>query len=269
MGAGCVSTGILPPFRSVAPVIEREDVGPVTVLRLSHGKANALDIDLVEAMGAEFSALAGDGAYRAVVLTGTGSIFSAGVDLFRVLEGGNEYIEEFIPALSGAFSQLFMLPLPVIAAINGHAIAGGCVLASACDYRLMSSGTGTIGVPELRVQVPFPTVAIEILRFAAAGAHFQELVYHGRTYLGAEAYERGLIDEIVPEGELVSRAIEVGTRLQGIPRETFLLTKRQVRQPALDRIERLGDALDAKVRELWLSPATRDAIESYVAERLG
>jgi enoyl-CoA hydratase/carnithine racemase len=250
-------------------MIQREDHGAVTVLRMQRGKANAFDVELVAALHEHLDALAEGPDYRAIVLTGTGSIFSAGVDLFRVVRGGKAYVDDFVPAFIRTFTMLFALPSPVIAAINGHAIAGGCVLASACDFRIMVDGEGTIGVPELRVQVPFPTIALEILRFASARAHLQELVYLGRTYLPQEAYERGLIDELVTKDELLPRAIEIAHRLQSIPRETFGLTKNQVRQPTMDRVQGVAADQDARVLDRWRSPDTLSAIQRYLDERFG
>src|SRR5439155_1274578 len=95
-----------------------------------------------------------------LVLVGTGSAFSAGVDLFRILDGGDDYVARFIPALSGAFDDLFAYRRPVVAAVNGHAIAGGCVIAACADYRLMAEGRGRIGVPEQLVGVAFPAIAL-------------------------------------------------------------------------------------------------------------
>lgn len=250
-------------------MIQREDHGVVTILRMQRGKANAFDVELVAALHEHLHALAEGPDYRAIVLTGTGSIFSAGVDLFRVVRGGNTYVDEFVPAFIRTFTMLFALPNPVIAAINGHAIAGGCVLASACDFRIMVDGEGTIGVPELRVQVPFPTIALEILRFASARAHLQELVYLGKTYRPQEAYERGLIDELVTKEELLPRAIEIAHRLQGIPRETFVLTKNQVRQPTMDRVQSVAANQDARVLDRWRAPDTLSAIQRYLDERFG
>ncbi len=256
-----------PPFPDGDVVIDRTDRGPVTILRMEHGKANAFDLALIGGLEAQLDAIAQDASYRSVVVTGTGSIFSAGVDLFRVVEGGIEYLDQFLPAFIRTFRKLFTLPFPVIAAINGHAIAGGCVLASACDFRLMQDGDETIGVPGLRVQVPFPSVAIEILRFAAASAHLQELVYLGKTYLARDAYQRGLIDEVVQPEMLLERATEVALRLHEIPAETFALAKAQVRKPAVDAMDRHNPAEDAKVLALWRSPDTHAAIERYLAER--
>jgi enoyl-CoA hydratase len=110
--------------------IERE--GAVTVLRIEHGKVQAMDLEQMTAFSETLDELR---SLRpgAVILTGTGSAFSAGVDLPRILEGGPHYVKKFLPALCDGIQKLFAFPRPVIAAVNGHAIAGGCVFVCACD----------------------------------------------------------------------------------------------------------------------------------------
>jgi enoyl-CoA hydratase len=104
-------------------MLEHEVDGPVHLLRLAHGKVNAMDIELVAAVTARVGELAGQAG--AVVLTGTGAVFSAGVDLRRVVDGGTEYGERFLPALADMFDTVFGAPVSIVAAINGWAIAGG------------------------------------------------------------------------------------------------------------------------------------------------
>ena len=98
---------------------------------------------------------------KAVVLTGQGKIFSAGVDLKRLSEGGADYIRKFLPVLHKLYDTVFYHPKPVVAAINGHAIAGGCVLACCADRRIMAREGGRIGVTESLVGVPFPALAFD------------------------------------------------------------------------------------------------------------
>ena len=236
----------------------------ILVVRLDHGKAHALDLELSRALAQTTREIESNADVRAVVLTGTGSIFCAGVDMFRVLDGGSEYVDSFVTSMAETLKSLFQLSLPVVAAINGHAIAGGCVLAAACDYRIMARGTGTIGVPELTVGMPFPLVAIEILRFATSEAHLQELVYRGRTYPVEEAYERGLVDELSEPESLQERALEVAQQVGSEPSARFRITKRQLRGPALELMKRAQET-DAEVRAAWKDPATLDAIRRYVA----
>lgn len=245
---------------------ETVDAGILT-LRLEHGKVNALDVELLERLAAGIDRLEGTDHLRAAVLTGSGSIFSAGVDLQRLLDGGVSYMRRFVPLLADTFHRLFACSKPVVAAVNGHAIAGGCVLAAACDYRLMARGPGTIGVPELRVGLPFPLVAIEILRFATSTAHLQELVYQGTTYPTDVAYERGLVDEVVGPNAVADRAHAVARRLAAEPVARFRLTKRQLRAPTLAAIAAHAAETDALVLAEWERPETLAAIRAYLDSR--
>lgn len=245
-------------------MITRENRDDIAILRINHGKANALDLSLLEALGQEL----GDARdARAVVLTGTGSMFSAGVDLFRLLEGGAPAIGAFLDALDSAILRLFELSVPVVAAVNGHAIAGGGILVEACDYRIMSGGK--IGVPELLVGVPFPVAALEVVRFATPPQHVQKIAYTGRTYGTEDALAHGLIDEIASPDVLETRALEVAAQFGAIPRESFALAKRTLREPTLRRIAEARASIDRDVRRIWADPATHDSIRAYLAKTVG
>jgi enoyl-CoA hydratase len=243
-------------------MIEREATNDILTLRLAHGKANALDLELCEALTRELRAA--DGA-RAVILTGSGSIFCAGVDLFRMTNEGGDYVARFFPALRETLHELVRFPRPVVAAANGHAIAGGCLLVAACDHRLMSGGK--IGVPELLVGLPFPAIAIEILRLAA-GRQAPALAYSGATLAPDEARAAGLIDEVVAADALPGRATAAATRLAAIPPESFRLTKMQLRAPYLAAAEALA-AHDEDVRAVWETPERHAGIRDYLAKTVG
>ena len=242
-------------------MIHREDRDGIAVLRIEHGKANTLDMESCNAVVEAFEH-AGDA--RAVVLTGAGRIFSAGVDLFRVLEEGKPYIEAFVPAMCRAFERVFIHPAPVVAAANGHAIAGGCLLVAAADQRLMAQGAARIGIPELQVGVPFPPIALEIMRFATPPQHFRTIVYRAETYEPAAALELGLIDEVVDPDALLDRALATAERLASVPADTFAITKREIRRPAMDRIRSLAQTTAQEVQAQWLEPRTLDRIRAYL-----
>src|SRR5579872_1791909 len=140
-----------------AAMIETSSEDGIAIVTLRHGKANALDIALCDELAARFAELRATDA-RAVIVTGQGKIFSAGVDLRQVSAGGADYIRKFLPQLHRLYDAIFFHPRPVVAAINGHAIAGGCVLACCADRRILARG-GRIGMTELLVGVPFPALA--------------------------------------------------------------------------------------------------------------
>jgi enoyl-CoA hydratase len=242
-------------------MIERDETDGIVTLRLAHGKANALDVELLDAL---IQALAGAADARAVILTGTGTIFSAGVDLFRMVDEGEAYVRRFFPLLCDFIRALVGFPAPLVVAANGHAIAGGGVMVMAGDYRLMAEGNGRVGVPELMVGVPFPASALEVVRSAVPPHRLNALMYMGRTLQPAEALAWGLVDEVAPAETLMDRAREVAAHLAGIAPDAFRLNKAMLRAPVLERIAQ-SERLDAQALVLWLSIDTHARIRDYLA----
>jgi enoyl-CoA hydratase len=238
-------------------MLDLEERGEVAIMRLQHGKVNALDLELLLAITEAMRAV--DQA-RAVVITGSGSVFSAGVDLQRIVAGGPSYVREFLPALSDSFMAIFGHPGPVVAAVNGHAIAGGCVIAAACDVRLMAQGK--IGLAELSVGVPFPPAAMEIMRHAI-GPAIGHLVLTAVLLDPAQAQSIGLIQHVCTAEILLESAVDRARQMARTPADVFSVSKRQLQQPARDRIAARSGEAEAVV-EMWSSDRTRDAIALYL-----
>ncbi|MGH9016988.1 MAG: enoyl-CoA hydratase/isomerase family protein [Acidimicrobiales bacterium] len=243
-------------------MIDIERHGAVALLRWDRPKVHALDVDLLGALLAALDTVEASDA-GALVLTGTGRVFSAGVDLQQVLDGGADYLERFIPLLIAAFARLFSSPLPVVAAVNGAAVAGGCVLACACDRRV-AVHSARIGASELLVGVPFPVSALEILRWAC-GDRTEEVVLTGTLYAGDDAVGVGLAHELTAPDGLVDRALAVADALAAVPSGAFRLAKAQLRRATVDRIAADAPLVDPEVRALWSAPETTEAIRAQVA----
>jgi enoyl-CoA hydratase len=249
-------------------VIHRELDQDIGVLRLDRPPMNALDLELLEEIDDALREAEASRA-RALVLTGTGPAFSAGADLFSVLEQGPEYVEPASRALPGVFSRLFQFPRPVVAALNGHAIAGGAILTWASDYRIAADTDLRIGVTELAVGVPYPTWALEIVRFAVPPQVLQEVVYLARNYPPRQALEKGLLDEVVDPTELMERGLQVAERMARIPTETFSLTKRALRGPTVSRVATASIRDDPEVSRMWGSESVRDSIRAFLRKTFG
>jgi enoyl-CoA hydratase len=253
---------------SGGPEVRLERRGAVALLQMKDGKANTFDLGFLRDLGAAFDeARLHDG--RAVVLTGSGAIFSGGVDLFQVLDGGHRYVAELLPLLRKTLEMVFDFPLPVVAALNGHALAGGCILALACDHRVAADRAMKLGIPELVAGVPFIYIGIEIARSALAEGALRDLVYSGRALGLEEALRAGMVDEIVPADRVLERAVEVAEELARIPGVSFGITKHQLRLSALDRCARLGTAADDRTVQAWSAPETHAALRSYLERILG
>jgi enoyl-CoA hydratase len=147
---------------------------------------------------------------------------------------------------------VFTFDRPVVAAVNGHAIAGGCVLACCADVRLMAAGKGRMGIPEIKVGVPFPRVPLEVMVHAVGPKVAGRLVLRADTLLPADALELGLVDEVVEPDTLLDRAVATAAELaSAIPADTFALTKAQLRRETVERIARYRVDEDDPVARLW------------------
>jgi enoyl-CoA hydratase len=241
--------------------------GGVAIATMVHGKANTLDIEFCNAIADAFERLAISDA-RAVVLTGQGRIFSAGVDLVQLNAGGTDYVRRFLPVLHRLYETVFFFPKPVVAAVNGHAIAGGCVLQCCADKRIAANDGGRIGVTELLVGVPFPPLAFEVMRFATAPRFFPDGMLSGATFTPDVALTRGLVDEIVEPATLADRAMAAAETLAALSPPAFAHTKRQIRQPVADAVERHGHRVESESTEIWAAKATLQRIDDYVSRTL-
>lgn len=234
------------------------------VIEIDRPPVNALDVETLNELTERLEKAVWE-EQGAVVLTGKGSTFSAGADLHKVLEGGPEYVNAGIVALSQAFEALFVFPRPVVAAVNGHALAGGCIVTCACDYRIMSDSAGSIGAVELKAGVPFPSWALEVLRFAVNNEHLQEIVMTGRAYEPAEALDKGLVDEVVPHDQLMERALATAAELGAVPPNTYRLTKRALRKPAVEAAIKGAASTNEEVKATWRSPEVQDSIRKLLS----
>ena len=237
----------------------------ITVLRLDHGKVNAMDLPLCEALTVQLQRLASDPCLG-VVITGAGNSFSAGVDLVQLTQGGAAYVKRFLPAMDDFFHALLTFPKPCVAAVNGHALAGGCIIAACCDHVVMAEGTGRVGVTELIVGVPFPMLPFEIVRARLTPRDARDLIYSARAVLPPEALSLGLVDEVVPAAEVLPRALEAATRLSAIPAVSFGITKRAFVAPILDRV-RAAAKIDADTTAAWQGDEVLSAVRGFLEKR--
>jgi len=246
-------------------MIEFEDRGKVTLLRMARGKGNALNIEFLEAIVGALDRLEGNPA-RAGIVTGQGSVFGAGVDLPALVEGGPEYIRRFLPLLEQVFERFATFPKPLVAAVNGHAIAGGAIIMLACDQRLLARGSARIGLTEVRVGVLFPAWALEIARFSTPPEHFRTLICIGRTWEPEDALARGLVDELTEPERLLDRAQELAEELAAIPQGAFTATKLAVRRPLIEAARQQARLTGEAVVQHWCASETLRSIAAF-AER--
>ncbi len=227
-------------------------------ISLTCGKANALNPRSLAAISQALDE-AGRAQARGVILTGYDRFFSAGLDLVTLYDFDRPRLEAFVREFDRVMLQVFAFPRPVVAAVNGHAVAGGCILALACDARLMPDHGVQIGLNEIRLGVPFPASALEIARHGLPMEFADSILYGGQLYTPLEAMSRGLVDGLT-SGDVLEEARAVCRRLAEQPVGAFQTIKASLKGPAIQRAQERLDDLRRAFVEAWFSPDGRRLI---------
>ena len=214
-----------------------EDRDGIALVRIDRPPANAMDLELLEAGTAVVEQLRAEKP-RAVVLTGREGFFSAGLDLKLAPTLDADGQRRLVGAINDIFAAWYSLPHPVVAAVNGHAIAGGLILALCADYRVAGE-TGKFGLTELRAGVPYPAVAIAVVRAELEPRAARQLVLGADLRDAAAMHALGAFDEIAADP--LERALEVAGRLAELPGGTYGTVKEQLRGDVLARARAAAD----------------------------
>jgi enoyl-CoA hydratase len=222
----------------VARHVRIEEHGELALVRIDRPPANALDLELLDdgRQALEELAAAEPGA---VVLTGREGFFSAGVDLKLAPTLDPAGQSAMVQGINRLFAGWYSFPRPVVAAVNGHAIAGGLILALCADHRV--GGGGKLGLTELRAGIGYPLAAMTVVRAELAPAAARELVLRAQLVDPEEALRLGALDELVSEGEVLARALEVAGELAALPRDAYGRIKRQLRGEAIAALAAIGE----------------------------
>ena len=230
------------------------------LVTLDRPRANAIDPALVAELRA---ALAEHAAAHALVLTSSLTLFSAGWDLPVVSGFDRPEMERFLADFTALMRELFTFEAPLVAALPGHAIAGGLILASAADERLAAEGNGEFGLSEVALGVPIPRACYEIFRHLLGDRGAERLAAAGDNVPGERALEVGFLDRIVPAADLLDAALDRARQLAGRSRFAYAEIKRRARAETLARFDRAG--ADDPFLDFWFSDEARRRIEALVA----
>jgi len=226
-------------------------------IRMDHPGKNALSTALLEHLERELQRADG----QPVLLTGTGDAFSAGVDLKEIAALDKAGIERFLTKLEAVATKLFLHAAPTVALVNGHAIAGGCILAQACDWRLgIASERARMGLNELAIGASIPPACLRIVRHRLPPENVERVVFGAKLVSIEEALRLGLLDEIVQE-DAMNTAL---TRLQAYtahPRATYTLVKLALRGPAVRTTLEEQHRLREQEVPIWASTDMKQRIE--------
>jgi enoyl-CoA hydratase/carnithine racemase len=237
----------------------------VAIVKLSRDVTNALDMELVKELGELLERVQHDSNMSALVLGSSNDKFlSIGFDIPRLFELPREDFQTFFSEFNRVCLSLYTLPKPTIAAITGHAVAGGCILALCCDYRFIAEGRKLMGLNEIRLGVPVPYLVDYVLRCTVGTRYAREIMDTGEFYGPADSLRMGLVDEVLPVGEVMARAVEKARWLGAWPREAFALIKRNRVEEIEQRVLARREEKERSFVDCWYSAETRQRLKEAI-----
>lgn len=244
--------------------IERR--GRVAVVTMTTNPVNAQNRTFFADLHEAFDRLECDHADSPVVLTGTGGRFSAGLDLgehFPLFAGDRADVAAWFRDYRATNMRLFSYPRPTVAAVNGHAFAGGVVTAAVCDYRVAVADGARFGLNEVPIGIPMPTVYVRMLAYAWGEPVAARTSLLGEIFTPAQAHALGMVHELVAAEDLLDRAVAIAGQTPEDCLEQYAFTKRACQAAALRDIADLADRLDRELPDAMTSDQARHAHRRY------
>lgn len=198
----------------------------VAIVRLNQGVTNPLDLELVTRLTGLLDEIARDAGVQGMVLASANEkFFSIGFDIPHLFGLSREDFAFFFQAFNRACLDLYTLPKPTVAAITGHAVAGGCILALCCDYRFIAEGRKSMGLNEIKLGVPVPYLPDCILRDVAGVRYARDMMDSGEFYQPADLLLMGVVDQVLPPDQVLPKSIEKAAWLGALSPAAFALIK--------------------------------------------
>ena len=242
--------------------------GGVRKLVLDHPPANAENDALLADLGRSVDVAPAEDAVRAVVLTGAGKFFCAGFDLMSARRDGDQ-VAVLTDTFRDTHVKLLSIPKPTVAMVGGHAIAGGCVLVLACDYRLGLDGDWRVGMNEVAIGASYPKVAFEIVRLRLTHQRATEMMFGAALYPAKEALRLGVVDELFPADKFEETVLRRAAKLGSHPREAYAHTKHAFIAETLERVLAETPSQAAATAAVWQTDESRAARHAQLEKLSG
>ena len=240
------------------PLGTRDQAHGVRLLTLARPPANALDEALLTALEDALDDAATDDAVRTVVVRADGAFFCGGFDL-RAPRRTGDAVTAMVERYRDSHRKLLAFPKPTLAAVQGHAIAGGLVLALACDHRIAVAGEYRVGLNETAIGAAFPPVALEIVRMRLTHAAASELLLGAELYPSSELVRLGVIGRLTTPADFDEEVRRSAERLAGLPREVYAHAKAELVRDAMARLDSVSLEEELAVAALWSTTESRAA----------
>jgi enoyl-CoA hydratase/carnithine racemase len=240
--------------------IERRD--SVAILILNRGVTNPWNLKLVNALRDTLLEVNDDQSVRGVVLTGNSDkFFSIGFDIPELFPLHREGFEEFYRSYNRLCLELYTFLKPTIAAITGHAVAGGCIVTMCCDYRFIAEGRKLMGVNEIKIGVPIPYPASCIMHELVGFRINRDLNDFGEYYPADELLKMGVVDKVLPLEQVLPEAVEQVRKIGAFSSKAFALIKRNRTEAVANHIREHLEEREQHFIDCWFSDEARPLLE--------
>jgi Delta3-Delta2-enoyl-CoA isomerase len=228
----------------------------VATLTLNRGKVNALNAAVVDQLRTRLKDLEVDREAAVVILIGAGKFFSFGFDIPEFLSFTKQEFTEYLTNFADLYTYLFLYSKPVVAALNGHTMAGGCMLALACDHRVMTAGNAKIALNEIGFGSSVFAGSTEMLRFWVGSANATAVLYSGAMYQADEAERLGLINEVATEDRFATAVADAAAALKEKSAPAFASIKSLLRMPVAEEMRQREASSIRDFVDIWYSDRT-------------
>ncbi|WP_316792957.1 enoyl-CoA hydratase/isomerase family protein [Pedobacter frigoris] len=236
----------------------------LAIITLDRGKSNALNAEMITELNDMLKNISTDQNIAGVIITGKEHFFSAGLDLIELYNYGEEEVKSFWNLFLDFVASIISFKKPIVAAVNGHSPAGGCVIALACDYRIMSEGKYIIGLNEVPVGIIVPNSIFQLYSFWIGQAHASRSLLEGKLFSPEEAHQIGLVDEIVNPASILTAAERKIRKYMAMERNTWEQSKLNIRKNLIATASAdQSESLEAMLKQWW-SPSTRSILKTII-----
>jgi 3,2-trans-enoyl-CoA isomerase len=236
----------------------------LAIITLNRGKSNALNREMVTELNDMMLNIDSDPAIGGAMITGTGHFFSAGLDLIELYGYDEAETRSFWELFFRFSANLIKFKKPLVAAINGHSPAGGCVIGIACDARIMADGKYIIGLNEVPVGIIVPFSIFKMYEFWLGKANAARSLLEGKLFTPEEALKIGLVDEVVNPDTILTASERRVRKYMGFEANTWQQSKLNIRQELIAAVSADQTETLNKMLAQWWSPATRSILKTII-----
>lgn len=239
------------------------------LIQLKRGRSNPINAQMVNELRQVFRDLPHDTDVKGAILTGQPKFFSVGLDVVELYDYDRETMKAFWFDFSHLIVEMISCPKPIVAAINGHSPAGGCVLAMCCDYRVMANGKYNIGLNEIPVGIVAPSSIYYLYSFVVGEGLAYQLLMDGTLMNAEAAHKIRLVNEVADEADVLTQAENKLQQYMGFSPTAWQESKRNLRKPLLKRINDDFESGFEGTLYHWWSPEFRSQLQAMIAKLKG